>query len=209
MNRTWTLGTVVVCAACGGDAWQFRPLDAGATGADTTLAADDRGAAPIDTPTPSADQTTSSSTDVVRPADDGAVVVPLDATPSGPCYGRERDACCATSPPCMPGLACRSGTCELINDPPTCRQAPMPCTGTATSCCAGLRCDRERGMSNGSLVCCGDVGTRCYNDQYCCSRLLCVDGLCACAPRTRPCVTQNDCCSRNCVIAAGDVGQCM
>ncbi len=200
------MAPLALVLGCSGDAWVFRPLDAGAAPTDVSAPPDDQ-ALP---PSPDA-ATQDVHTDVMRPADDGMVVTPLDAMPSGPCYGRRGDSCCATSPQCMPGFECRGGTCQLIDDPPQCagpeRRGCDPAT-TALRCCDGLRCERLRGNPAGDLVCCGGRNTRCYSGDDCCSRLLCVDGLCSCVTRGE-CLTDDDCCSGTCDHSSGAVGRCM
>ncbi|MFO0646047.1 MAG: hypothetical protein U0326_07405 [Polyangiales bacterium] len=210
--RAAACAMAVVLLGCSSDGWPNKPT----AGADVSVAPADVSAPTMDVLAPPDDQTVTPVPDVVapdvradvaRPSDDGMVIAPPDTMSSGPCFGRRGDSCCASPAQCMPGLVCRSGTCQLINDPSLCTEARNGCAGRLPCCDPGLRCDRLRGDPGGDLICCGTVGTRCYDNEYCCSRLLCVDGLCRCS--TGECLTDEDCCSpRRCDHSAGTVGRC-
>lgn len=214
--RAAACAMAVVLLGCSSDGWPNKPT----AGADVSVAPADVSAPTMDVLAPPDDQTVTPVPDVVapdvradvaRPSDDGMVIAPPDTMSSGPCFGRRGDSCCASPAQCMPGLVCRSGTCQLINDPSLCAGPGLEHRGcdpmtTTLTCCDGLLCQRSRGQTNGDLLCCGLQYTRCSVEADCCSQLLCVDGLCHCTMGR--CLTNDDCCSGHCDRPTSAYGSC-
>lgn len=155
MRCAWTLGTIALCAACGGDAWQFRPLDAGPS-------VSDRGT----TPDIAAEDTAVrvDAVDVVS-----VEVATVDVVDAGglPADSGSGSRCRFDTAPCDPvrNTGCSGGqVCYPFPSRPAC-DAPVsapgwdqPCATSGIACAPGFRCCSSCGRVCKRVCCAGEDG---------------------------------------------------
>jgi hypothetical protein len=121
-------------------------------------------------------------------------------------------AACCSGNTCSGGLVCNTAMNKCQMPGSMCTAIQELCTATS-QCCPNLTCTNTvQPDQSQKKSCCVGVGAACPDGDFdCCGYLTCISGKCTAGPDGDPCLTNDDCTSKNCAsgtcaAAAGGCG---